>query len=162
MFENHHLEFIKQTMLKHEDTFRHQVKELHRLYNVQKHLMGALRNDTERNFEFGPKAKSTLNVNHDDLGIISGFDLSRPAEEDISHGDSSGVHNDQARPNDVELTLSIGPSTSIRRSQHHHYQAGENDSKGVIRTNSANSSTLYNQDSKRPHWLFQDLSLNRT
>ena len=124
--------------------------------------MGALRNDTKRNVEFGPKAKSTLNANHDDLGLISGFDLSRPDEEDTSRGDRSCVHNDQARPSDVELTLSIGPSTSIRRSQHHHYQAGGNDSKGIIRTNSANSSTLYNQDSTRPHWLFQDLSLNRT
>ncbi|GJR23245.1 hypothetical protein Tco_0971772 [Tanacetum coccineum] len=150
-------------MLKHEDIFSHQVKELHRLYNVQKHLMGALRNDTKPNYEFGPKAKAALNVNNDDLGIISGFDLSRLAEEDISYGgDSSGVHDDQARPNDVELTLSIGPSTSLRQSQNHHYQAGGNDSKGVIRTNSGNSSTLFNQDSKRPHWLFKDLSLHRT
>ncbi|KAI3803146.1 hypothetical protein L1987_31295 [Smallanthus sonchifolius] len=131
-------------MLKHEDTFRHQVRELHRLYNVQKNLMSTLRSE------------AALNINNDDLGLISGFDLSRLIEEDLSCGDSSGIHDGNMCSNDVELTLSIGPSTSKRRSQNH------DDSKATIRTSLGNSSTLYNQETKRPHWLFQDLSLDRT
>ncbi|KAI3790487.1 hypothetical protein L2E82_03561 [Cichorium intybus] len=158
MLENHHREFIKQTMLKHEDTFRHQVRELHRLYDVQKSMMGTLRNDNRRNTELGQPA--TLDINSDDLAV--GFDLSRPAKEDTSCGDSSGIHEDQTGPNDVELTLSIGPSGSKRRSQNCLHQTGGNNSKATMKSNLVNSSTLYNQDKKKPHWLFQDLSLNRT
>nr|XP_043627204.1 uncharacterized protein LOC122598693 [Erigeron canadensis] len=167
MYENHHLHFIKQTMLKHEDTFRHQVRELHRLYNVQKNLMDDLRNDTrQNNIEFSPRA--TLDTNNDK--IISGLDILRPdkLEEDMLRGDDSGTAEDQIEPHDVELTLSIGPSTSKRRTQncYHHQMGGNDPSKVVIKPNLANSSTLLynnnNQDSKRPHWLFQDLSLNRT
>ncbi|PKU77688.1 uncharacterized protein LOC110103347 [Dendrobium catenatum] len=36
-------EYIKITMLKHEETFRNQVHELHRLYRVQKKLMKDLK-----------------------------------------------------------------------------------------------------------------------
>ncbi|CAI9285501.1 unnamed protein product [Lactuca saligna] len=108
MLENHHLEFIKQTMLKHEDTFRHQVRELHRLYNVQKSLMGTFRNDIRRNPEC---QRATLDINSLDKRV--GFDLSRSAMEDTSCGDSSGIHDDKTGPNDVELTLSIGPSANV-------------------------------------------------
>ncbi|KVH62480.1 uncharacterized protein LOC112504035 [Cynara cardunculus var. scolymus] len=153
MLENHHLEFIKQTMLKHEDTFRHQVRELHRLYHVQKNLISTLRNDTKLDTTSVPNA--TTDNGNEDLGV----DLSRHAKECTLYGESSG---DQTGCNDVELTLSIGPSTSIRRSQSCLHQTGDNDSEVTTKTNLANSSTLYNQDSKRPHWLFQDLSLNRT
>ncbi|KAI3775291.1 hypothetical protein L1987_49862 [Smallanthus sonchifolius] len=141
-------------MLKHEDTFIHQVRELHRLYNVQKNLMSTLRSENRQHIEFSPQA--ALDINNDDLGIISGFDLSRPIEKDLSCGDSSGIHDGHMCFNDVELTLSIGPSTSKRRSQN------RDDSKATIRTSLGNSSTLYNQETKRPLWLFQDLSLDRT
>ncbi|KAL4590032.1 hypothetical protein LXL04_002950 [Taraxacum kok-saghyz] len=146
MLENHHKQSIKRTMLKHEDTFRHQVQELHRLYNVQKRLMGTLRNDNR------------INCNDSEVG----FDLSRPARDDTSFGESSDLQEDQTEPNDVELTLSIGPSASKRRSQNRMHQTGSNDSKTMMKTSVVKSSTLYNQDGKRPHWLFQDLSLNRT
>ncbi|CAH1426725.1 unnamed protein product [Lactuca virosa] len=157
MLENHHLEFIKQTMLKHEDTFRHQVRELHRIYNVQKSLMGTLRNDIRRNTDC---QRATLDTNSHDKRV--GFDLSRSAMEDTSCGDSSGIHDDKTGPNDVELTLSIGPSASKRLSENRLHQTGGSDSKTKMKTNVLNSSTLYNEDKKRPHWLFQDLSLNRT
>ncbi|KAI3814730.1 hypothetical protein L1987_14374 [Smallanthus sonchifolius] len=150
MLEDHHQDFIKQTMLKHEDTFRRQVRELHRLYNVQRNLITTLRSETRQQIEFGPQA--TLDINNDDSGLLPGFDIPR-------YGDSSGIHDDQTGPNDVELTLSIGPSISKRRSQNCHHQTGGN---ATIKTSLANSRTLYNQDNKRPHWLFQDPSFNRT
>ncbi|KAI7754430.1 hypothetical protein M8C21_019220 [Ambrosia artemisiifolia] len=145
MLENHHLDFIKQTMLKHEDTFRHQVRELHRLYNVQKNLMTTLRSETRQPIEFSPRF--TLDINSDDLGPISGFDLSRPINEDVSRGDSSGLRDDLTCSDDVELTLSIGPSTSKRRSQ--------NDTKANTKTSLGNSSKLYNQESRDHIGLFR-------
>jgi len=36
------MELVKMAMLRHEETFRQQVHELHRLYRVQKQLMGGL------------------------------------------------------------------------------------------------------------------------
>ncbi|KAL0907132.1 hypothetical protein M5K25_025676 [Dendrobium thyrsiflorum] len=41
-------EYIKITMLKHEETFRNQVHELHRLYRVQKKLMKDVKADLKR------------------------------------------------------------------------------------------------------------------
>ncbi|KAJ6355453.1 hypothetical protein OIU77_005945 [Salix suchowensis] len=39
MPDKHHTDFIKKTMQLHEDIFKQQVRELHRLYSVQKILM---------------------------------------------------------------------------------------------------------------------------
>ncbi|KAL8189506.1 hypothetical protein R6Q57_029072 [Mikania cordata] len=139
MLENHRTDYIKQTILKHEDTFRHQVRELHRLYDVQKKLMTTLRGETRQHVEFG----SHVINSDDDLGKISGFDLTRPIEEDLSYGDSSGVHDGQTCSNDVELTLSIGPSTSKRRSS----QNRDNDSK-AIQSSLGNMGALYNQETR--------------
>ncbi|KAI8570015.1 hypothetical protein RHMOL_Rhmol01G0000500 [Rhododendron molle] len=44
MIEQQKLESIKMTMLMHEDIFKHQVRELHRLYNIQKVLTVEMRN----------------------------------------------------------------------------------------------------------------------
>ncbi|KAJ9536159.1 hypothetical protein OSB04_un000660 [Centaurea solstitialis] len=157
MIEYHHLEFIKQTMLKQEDTFRHQVKELHRLYHVQKNLISALRNDST----FVPRVITDTD-NFEELGLMAGFDVPRHAKERMLYGESSKIQEDQTGPKDVELTLSIGPSITKTGTQNRPHQIGGNDSNMTMKTNLEISSTLYNQDTKRPHWLFQDLSLNRT
>ncbi|KAJ8543057.1 hypothetical protein K7X08_005580 [Anisodus acutangulus] len=41
-------EFIKRTVLMHEDIFKQQVKELHRLYNLQRKLMLGLKNEMSK------------------------------------------------------------------------------------------------------------------
>ncbi|URE09908.1 hypothetical protein MUK42_36772 [Musa troglodytarum] len=41
----HELESLRNTMLKHEEVFRHQVHELHQLYRVQRMLMAELRSE---------------------------------------------------------------------------------------------------------------------
>lgn len=79
----------------------------------------------------------------DNLGVTSGFDLSRPIEQDLSCGDTTCIHEGHTCSNDVELTLSIGPSTSKRRSQNR-----SNDNKASARTSLGNSSTLYNQETR--------------
>ncbi|CAK9182376.1 unnamed protein product [Ilex paraguariensis] len=44
MLEPHTIESLKRTMLMHEEIFKHQVRELHRLYSVQRMLMDELKN----------------------------------------------------------------------------------------------------------------------
>ncbi|XP_027332794.1 uncharacterized protein LOC113847736 [Abrus precatorius] len=45
MLDRNNKESIKKTMQKHEDIFKHQVRELHRVYSVQKMLMDELKNE---------------------------------------------------------------------------------------------------------------------
>ncbi|XP_059636600.1 uncharacterized protein LOC132278749 [Cornus florida] len=244
MLDQHNIESIKKTMLMHEDVFKHQVQELHRLYRVQKMLMNEVKNGVKQTRSCGPMTGSEFNYSNfsnrhqptttsdytphvqrvrDNLssrepsGCCSGepsrmfkaFDLEKPAEEDVSTG-IRAVEEDQAGPSshrhpnsnkmninecnegcDIELTLSIGGSFGSKRSkshQHYHHSSpelggcssltgnkfGELGSSGSIKTDREEecnvpnsnlrspSATILNQQSKRPHWLFQDLSLNRT
>lgn len=101
-------------------------------------MMTTLRSETRQHISFSPRA--ALDINKEDLGIISGFDLSRSMDEDSSFGDSYGIHDGHMCSNDVELTLSIGPSTSKRRSQ--------NDTKATTKSSLGSSSTLYNQETR--------------
>nr|AFK38690.1 unknown [Lotus japonicus] len=43
MLDRNNIESIKKTMQMHEEIFKHQVRELHRVYSVQKMLMGELK-----------------------------------------------------------------------------------------------------------------------
>jgi hypothetical protein len=117
-----------------------------------------------------------------------GFDLERPAEEDISTG-VSAVDENQAGPSayatqkrkmsidgsdedsEVELTLSIGGSTSKKISKN--YQTLELDSPASFKSERredrstptiplSSSRATFDQDRKRPQWLFQSLSINRS
>ncbi|KAL9327603.1 hypothetical protein ACSQ67_002606 [Phaseolus vulgaris] len=88
-------EYMRMTMLKHQDTFNEQVYELHRLYGIQKILMknteanrGALKN---------PKLK---------------FDLEIPATEDTEESDSNGVPE---IINETGIELTLGPSCYNRK-----------------------------------------------
>ncbi|KAL2338661.1 hypothetical protein Fmac_013107 [Flemingia macrophylla] len=45
MLDRNNTESIKKTMQMHEDIFKHQVRELHRVYSVQKRLMEELKNE---------------------------------------------------------------------------------------------------------------------
>ncbi|CAI9761260.1 unnamed protein product [Fraxinus pennsylvanica] len=48
MLESHNNDSIKKMMLMHEEIFKQQVKELHRLYNLQKKLMHELKTEVLR------------------------------------------------------------------------------------------------------------------
>lgn len=128
-----------------------------------------------------------------------GFDLERPAEEDISTG-VSAIDEDQAGPSshmairsqkrsingsdedsEVELTLSIGSSSSKKTSKSYQPQLGlcESSHKGITEpaasfasfktdrgddcsdpsTPMSSSSATFDQERNRPHWLFQGLKL---
>ncbi|KAI5557007.1 hypothetical protein BDE02_18G072800 [Populus trichocarpa] len=222
----HNIDFIKKTMQLHEDIFKQQVRELHRLYSVQKLLMEELKKGIKQNRKYWtPITSSDINCSQfvnrpnsaaqttcgysfhiqslredpnsrersgscsgETVKMSRGFDLERPAEEDISTG-VSAVDENQAGPSayatqkrkmsidgsdedsEVELTLSIGGSTSKKISKN--YQTLELDSSASFKserredrstptTPLSSSRATFDQDRKRPQWLFQSLSINRS
>ncbi|XVE98805.1 hypothetical protein REPUB_Repub03eG0140100 [Reevesia pubescens] len=243
VLERHNMESIKKTMQMHEDIFKHQVRELHRLYSVQKLLMHEMNKEIKQNrFWTTPMTSSDINQSQfinqhqlttrtscgynfhvqgdpssrersgscsgDTMKIARGFDLQRPAGEDIS-AEASAAEEDQAGPpsslmhsrinqmtmegfdeaSGVELTLSIGGSSSSKKmskkskphiqelgctnSQSIHKEIREFDSSASFKsdrgencsdpnTPMSSSSATFDQERKRPHWLFQGLRINRT
>ncbi|XP_017982466.1 PREDICTED: uncharacterized protein LOC18589323 isoform X4 [Theobroma cacao] len=213
MLERHNMESIRKTMEMHEDTFKHQVRELHRLYSVQKMLMDEqLTAQTTCGYNFhvqgDPSSRERSgSCSGDTMKVARGFDLERPAEEDISAEVSAVDHEDQVgrsslmhsrinqmriegsdEDSEVELTLSIGGSSSKKtptNSKPHSQELGCNNSQSIHKetrelhssasfkserredcsgpnTPMSSSSATFDQDRKRPHWLFQGLSINRT
>ncbi|KAL3532788.1 hypothetical protein ACH5RR_006309 [Cinchona calisaya] len=229
------IESIKKTMLMHEDIFRRQVRELHRLYGRQMKLMYELKTDLTHNhsplarkdvsntrfttwdkqmqdarsnlpvYGLTHEAEWSASCSGESLRVPKGLNLERVVEE----VPSTSIHlteQDQERPNscrysknntknmatcveeeiDVELTLSIGCNKSKKRlssqmktcslelgGSDSNYNDKEHCSSALIKREmgedfgdsspalSSSSATL-NQNSSRSHWLFQDLSLNRT
>ncbi|KAM1087603.1 hypothetical protein ACFX15_012684 [Malus domestica] len=179
MLDKHNMDTIKSTMQMHEDTFKHQIRELHRLYSVQKMLMDELKKKIKQNRLCGPITSSADHINQsqwinwqhsitqtssgynfhfqrlrddpnsrersgscsgDTLRMSRGFDLERPAEEDISTRFST-IDQEQAGPSshmslksksatgcdedsEVELSLSIGSSKNRKRSKSYQPQSG--------------------------------------
>ncbi|BBG92831.1 hypothetical protein Prudu_000679 [Prunus dulcis] len=119
MLDKHNIDTIKKTMQMHEDTFKHQ----------------RLRDDPISREGSGSCSGDTLRMSR-------GFDLERPAEEDMSTGVST-IDQEQAGPSshmafksknmsiagcdedsEVELTLSIGSSKNKKRSKSYQPQLG--------------------------------------
>ncbi|XP_059461580.1 uncharacterized protein LOC132190566 [Corylus avellana] len=116
----HNIEYIKRTMQMHEDVFKYQVRELHRLYSLQKMVMDELKKELKQNRCWSSMTPTTqkchgFNFNLQSLRedpstrersgscsagtmrMARGFDLERPAaEEDISTGVSAAIDEDQA------------------------------------------------------------------
>ncbi|KAL6847003.1 hypothetical protein ACP4OV_022856 [Aristida adscensionis] len=84
------MEVMKMAMLKHEETFRQQVNELHRLYRVQRQLMS----DMGRAEPAGTRRRSKQ--------PRRALDLQLPADEYIGSADEDDAGAE------LELTLAIG------------------------------------------------------
>ncbi|KAJ6435472.1 hypothetical protein OIU84_000624 [Salix udensis] len=134
MPDKHHTDFIKKTMQLHEDIFKQQVRELHRLYSVQKILMEDLEKENKQNRKYwapitspdincyelvnrpnstalttcgysfhiqslreDPSSRESGSRSGETVKMSRGFDLERPADEDISTG-VSAADEKQAGP----------------------------------------------------------------
>ncbi|KAL5556830.1 hypothetical protein UlMin_039066 [Ulmus minor] len=90
LFKPYDKEYMKMAMLKHEEIFKEQVYELHRLYQIQKILM--------KNME-----KTRSNVNRPQIRKI---DLEQqPAVEESLNGDDHGRMLEIIDESEIELTL---------------------------------------------------------
>ncbi|CAJ1941819.1 unnamed protein product [Sphenostylis stenocarpa] len=197
MLDRNNVESIKKTMQMHEDIFKHQVRELHRVYNVQKMLMDELKNETRQQKFWNHRNEIDLSHPHiikqqhqithishkpdfhvqnlrediwsrekgrilsDTIQMQRGFDLERPAEEDIfsqargfdegepgpsSHAAfqsckiSTGGYDEEM---EVDLTLSIGGS-QVNKSSQLPQLACSNSNNG--KTRKLNSSASFKSD----------------
>ncbi|XP_061347650.1 uncharacterized protein LOC133293130 [Gastrolobium bilobum] len=111
-------EYMRMAMLKHEETFKEQVYELHRLYRIQKILMQNMEarggvDVSERAWYFKNAVSLTQNANH--IGaqekLQMKFDLERPAEEHIAESDDGVLEI----IDETEIELTLGPSSYNRR-----------------------------------------------
>ncbi|XP_042440576.1 uncharacterized protein LOC122025769 [Zingiber officinale] len=109
-------ECMKMMMMKHEETFRQQVHELHRLYRVQKLLMrdvkdNELKSQSFTNFTHSNQLGEQKNVpgscllsnSHKELRLLHGrrvLNLELPADQYIERAEEDG--------GDIELALTIG------------------------------------------------------
>ncbi|XP_022755449.1 uncharacterized protein LOC111303447 [Durio zibethinus] len=63
VLERPNMESIRKTMQMHEDIFKHQVRELHRLYSVQKMLMDELKREIKQN-RYWTDPMTSSDINH--------------------------------------------------------------------------------------------------
>lgn len=133
----HDKEFMRMAMLKHEETFREQVYELHRLYRIQKMLMNTTvgvnkqQNDHQQkqdqirshvadqirasSFAVDNQRQQAQRNTDDQVGTRLA-DHHTPHQERIA--ESNNNNNQMIKKIDeseIELTLSLGPTTYTRR-----------------------------------------------
>ncbi|XP_062209332.1 uncharacterized protein LOC133911148 [Phragmites australis] len=97
------MELMKMAMLKHEETFRQQAHELHRLYRVQKQLMNGLTVPSDqlscrRQRRKQPRRSLNLHLPADEYIIVGTDEATPPSRED-----------------ELELTLAVGGGNNANR-----------------------------------------------
>ncbi|XP_072973945.1 uncharacterized protein [Typha angustifolia] len=174
---NYNKEYMKMGMLKHEETFRQQVQELHRLYRVQRLLMSDMLNgkrqqastNTETNVgTWNAENDTVLNqpcYNYSDKRRPHGrLDLELPAEKCIGKDDRVDEENE------LKLTLATGSSIIQKRKQETSFSSESGTSfssssteSGGLKLHSFDINEGMTQDGlKHPPWLHQSLSMNMT
>ncbi|CAN6356686.1 unnamed protein product [Urochloa humidicola] len=132
------MEVMKMAMLKHEETFRQQVNELHRLYRIQRQLMS----DLTREVPVATRRRSKQ--------PRRALDLQLPADEYI-------VSSDEDDGAELELTLAVGGRSSAGRRKNNSRRrqeqldspgsgGGSDDCSGVSLLSSSPSSAGYYSD----------------
>ncbi|KAE8672076.1 hypothetical protein F3Y22_tig00111852pilonHSYRG00023 [Hibiscus syriacus] len=104
------MDSIKKTMQMHEEMFKHQVRELHRLYNVQKMLMDELKKEISTKKLWATSTTNSRGRSASCSGdhiratkMEKGFDL------EIPFGENSDEDSE------IELTMSIGGGSSKKK-----------------------------------------------
>ncbi|WCJ31366.1 hypothetical protein M5689_012866 [Euphorbia peplus] len=95
-------EYMRLAILKHEETFKHQVHELHRLYRIQKLLMRNIANERRPN-------SSQLQTTQDNNIHFADKKLdleTRPSDHEDHH---------TAAEDESEIELTLGPSNYCKR-----------------------------------------------
>ncbi|CAN6450712.1 unnamed protein product [Victoria cruziana] len=132
-------EHLKSTMLKHEETFKEQICELHRLYRVQKVLMNDVKKknmilqQTTRVTAaptFGtqrpPSSQAIIHQAHGSLRIQRMIDLEHPAEEPVLECiEDAATECESDQETDIELTLSTGCKKKKKKDQPSYCNVGK-------------------------------------
>ncbi|KAL9669557.1 hypothetical protein QQ045_007104 [Rhodiola kirilowii] len=174
-FAPYDMEYMKMAMLKHEEIFKQQVYELHRLYRIQKLLM---RTTSQRKISKNEHPKGTKHMRN----LL--LDLERPSDHDCFNKQPRMLddHFDQDEEA-IDLTLGLG-TTCYNNSQKMNSKVSANrllTSNSVTSFSSSSSASSsrhskngrkYNYQGKvrqqdvamleQPPWILQVLSLNMT
>ncbi|ESQ42668.1 hypothetical protein EUTSA_v10014550mg [Eutrema salsugineum] len=174
--EKQNAESIRHTMQAQEDIFKQQVRELHRVYNIQKMMMEQLKHRSQYCTSIDNKDQTG---SRERTGSWSGIDLESVVR-------ATETTTDRIEESELELTLSIGMSssstnkdmdysstTSFRSSsencnnqsnnnENNNNNSNNQESSGPNTPMSSSSTTSLDREKKRPYWLFQGLSINRT
>lgn len=158
-------EYMKMAMLKHEETFREQVYELHRLYQIQKLLMKniAIRKHGQ---ELG--TWNFTRTEHDqDNNIIPRrprqcrLDLERPAAtEQILSGRSSSIL--EIEEDETELELTLGPTSQYCSRRRRKKTPLGSDSAAASFSSSSTGSSHIMINKKRPNSENHHQRINQT
>ncbi|KAJ0962257.1 hypothetical protein J5N97_030085 [Dioscorea zingiberensis] len=182
----HDRQYLRKVMMKHEEVFKHQVRELHRLYKVQKILMAELSSKKMKIRSITNASASTSETSHssnlsnriqspsavpscygEPSRMQIAFDLGQPLIE--YNVPTEAVADNDVEECNVELTLSIGCGSSKMKSKQ--WLQKENE---LMNCSKAIPSKTFGEDCSDPSvrtdrenlqdapWLFQALSLKRT
>ncbi|XP_057753664.1 uncharacterized protein LOC130973239 [Arachis stenosperma] len=156
--DRNNIESIKRTMQMHEDIFKNQVRELHRVYSVQKMMMDELKNEIRqkklwKNFQqssvhnnvqplredlCSKERSGSCSASGDTMRKQKGFDLERPLAEEVAvfatadeaeAAAEAGTRNNDDEEMEVDLTLSIGGSHHINKNNYDTDNNNNNNSK---------------------------------
>ncbi|XVF17551.1 hypothetical protein REPUB_Repub10bG0133200 [Reevesia pubescens] len=109
-------EYMRMAMLKHEETFKEQVNELHRLYRIQKTLMKSVES-SRPNGSFS--LKNNNNNMHQNSSRMIRLDLEHPTyhqEYNVAESGHSSRMLEVIDESEIELTL--GPTRYMPRKKH--------------------------------------------
>ncbi|KAK1323449.1 hypothetical protein QJS10_CPA02g00311 [Acorus calamus] len=172
-------EFMKMIMLKHEQTLKEQVYELHRLYRIQKLLMNDMKSTEWKRQITSSYIKAGLNNADNNCDnrrrTRKLLDIEVPAEEDTK--DEKG----EIEESEIELTLGRGSSSYMKKQE----MSVGSDSGASLSSSSSEYGNLNHQRTNtaefascewglqqyanmnigyqsQPPWLFHGLSLSTT
>nr|KYP62379.1 hypothetical protein KK1_016911 [Cajanus cajan] len=168
MFDRNNMESIKKTMQIHEDIFKHQVRELHRVYNVQKMLMEDLRKETKQKKFWTPM--NGIHISHphflqqqqqQQTTLISyGHVQNMEVDLTLSIGGSQVKKNNNKKPYLLPLGCSDSPNGKTRElNSSLSFQSDRVGDCSDPTTPMSSSSVTFDQERKGPHWLSQGLKL---
>ncbi|KAJ9562436.1 hypothetical protein OSB04_007596 [Centaurea solstitialis] len=180
-FQPYDKECMKMAILKHEQTFKEQVYELHRLYQIQKMLMKNMQN--QENTCFNYQQQKTNNK----------LDLEQQPEATKEYKDDhivkeTTLNDEEIEEDECEIELTLGPTSFNRRRRMTNkpessdsvasFSSSSTDSnhikriERITRENSSflsgnrrnNNSSSSDRSSlkQQPPWMYQVLSLNMT
>ncbi|XVF15451.1 hypothetical protein REPUB_Repub09cG0154600 [Reevesia pubescens] len=110
-------EYMRMAMLKHEETFKEQVYELHRLYRIQKTLMKSIES-SRPNGSFSLKNNNHHGNMHQNSSRMR-LDLEHPADQEYNVSESDHAGNRMLEVIDEgEIELTLGLTRYVPRKKH--------------------------------------------
>nr|KYP52406.1 hypothetical protein KK1_025711 [Cajanus cajan] len=154
-------EYMRMTMLKHQDTFKEQVYELHRLYKIQKILMKNMEASIESD---GDQVLEIINESEIELTLGPSSYNRKKMETSLTSDSAHSLSSSSSGSNLINKTI-----LKIPHSSHSTMEELNGGMIGLVQVPQSGIRNSYDieeqsrqESSKQPPWFFQVLSLNTT